>query len=58
MEAEEKVRVFQYGQDIVRVHGEPNMDRIRRATEKFMREVERQRYEQQKKNNNRTATSA
>ena len=58
MEAQEKVQVFQYGQDIVRVHGEPNMDRIRRATEKFMREVERQRYEQQKKNDNRTATSA
>lgn len=55
---EEKVRVFQFGQDIVRVHGEPNMERIRAATEKFMREVEKQRYEQRKKTDSRTAASA
>ena len=55
---EEKVRVFQFGQDIVRVHGEPNMGRIRAATEKFMREVEKQRYEQRKKTDSRTAASA
>ena len=55
---EEKVRVFQFGQDIVRVHGEPNMERIRAATEKFMREVEKQRYEQRKKTDSKTAASA
>ena len=55
---EEKVRVFQFGQDIVRVHGEPNMARIKAATEKFMREVEKQRYEQRKKTDSKTAASA
>lgn len=55
---EEKVRVFQFGQDVVRVHGEPNMERIRAATEKFMKEVEKQRYEQRKKTDRKTAASA
>ena len=57
---EEKVRVFQFGQDTVRVHGEPNMARIRAATEKFMKEVEKQRYEheQRKKTDSKTAASA
>lgn len=57
---EEKVRVFQFGQDIVRVHGEPNMERIKAATEKFMKDVERQRYEKRKeqKTDGRTAASA
>ena len=55
---EEKVREYHFGQDIVRVHGEPNMERIRAATEKFMREVEKQRYEQRKKNDRTAAASA
>ena len=55
---EEKVRVFQFGQDTVRVHGEPNMARIRAATEKFMKDVEKQRYEQRKKTDSKTAASA
>lgn len=55
---EEKVREYHFGQDIVRVHGEPNMERIRAATEKFMRDVERQRYEQRKKTDGGTEKSA
>lgn len=55
---EEKVRVFQFGQDVVRVHGEPNMARIRAATEKFMRDVERERYEKRKTSDRAAKTSA
>ncbi len=55
---DEKVREYHFGQDIVRVHGEPNMERIRAATEKFMRDVEKQRYEKRQKTDSGTAASA
>ena len=58
MVEKENVRVIHIGQDTVRVHGEPNMARIRAATEKFMKEVEKQRYEQRKKTDSKTAASA
>ena len=58
MDEKENVKVIHIGQDIVRVHGEPNMERIRAATEKFMREVEKQRYEKRQKIDRAAKTSA
>ena len=51
------VRVFQFGQDTVRVHGEPNMAAIRAATEKFMREVEKQRNVRKLQENDKRAAA-
>ena len=55
---EEKVREYHFGQDIVRVHGTPNMERIKAATEKFMRQVERERYEKRQKTTDRAAKTS
>lgn len=55
---ENNVKVIHIGQDIVRVHGTPNMERIKAATEKFMRQVERERYEKRQKTTDRTAKTS
>lgn len=55
---DENVKVIHIGQDIVRVHGTPNMERIRAATEKFMRDVERERYEKRQTSDRAAKTSA
>lgn len=55
---DDNVKVIHIGQDVVRVHGTPNMERIRTATEKFMRDVERERYEQRQKTDRAAASSA
>lgn len=55
---DENVKVIHIGQDVVRVHGTPNMERIKAATEKFMRQVERERYEKRQKTTDRAAKTS
>lgn len=41
---------FKHDSNTIRIHGNVDRDQLKRAAEEFMKKVERQRYEQKKKN--------